>query len=337
MTGADDRSDAERSSPGERGRDGTDPPEEPQRTWLRPEPVYPPGFGYSAGPSGTAPGRALPPAAAPGRSRPGQSVPGDRTPGHPSPGTPPWAYAPPAKSPRSVRSLGVAVQILLGLSALAGLVALVADGQQFALARRIADRPRSFRQAEADATDQFVRFSSLAWGVAMLATGIVFVVWFFRLRRNAGLWAPDGQRWGPGATIWGWLPIVNFWVPYRVAKDALRSTRPAGSTDQAGRGILRFWWTMWVLMVIGQGVDRILTQDLDEAADLNTYLDSLVRYSANMVLYDIVAAIGAVAAILAVRLLVAAHEDRLAAGSSAAGFEPWPPGYGASRKWSAGY
>jgi hypothetical protein len=195
----------------------------------------------------------------------------------------------------------------------AGVIRLVAETQQFSLVQRIAVRPGSFDQAEADASDQFVFLTTMTWNVAVLATGIVFVVWFHRLRRNAGIWAPQLQRLGKGAAIWGWLPVVNFWIPFQVAQDALAATRPPSSTDRSGRGVLRFWWVMWILMVVLGFINRFQSQQLDTIDELDEYLSGLRSYTGQSMLLTVVSLVAAVAAILAVRLLTSAQEGRLRA------------------------
>lgn len=225
----------------------------------------------------------------------------------------PYAGAPvPAGAPAPVRTLGLAVQILLGLGLVAGAVRLWAETEQYTLVQRLSNRPRLFDQAEADASDQFVFTATTVWNVVLVATGVLFVIWFFRLRRNAGLWAPAAQRLGQGAAVWGWLPVVNFWIPFQVAQDALTATKPPGSPDRTGKGALRFWWIMWVLMVVVGFVNRAWGQQLDT-------LDQLRRYTSNSMFLTVVSLVAAVAAIGAVRVLTAAQERRLAVAAHSPG------------------
>lgn len=75
--------------------------------------------------------------------------------------------------------------------------------------------------------------------LALLATATVFIVWFHRVRTNAGVFAPDLQSRGAGWAIGGWfIPIGNLWIPRGVAGDVLRASRHDtchGSSARQGR------------------------------------------------------------------------------------------------------
>ncbi|MEY9909564.1 hypothetical protein ABIA35_005803 [Catenulispora sp. MAP12-49] len=82
----------------------------------------------------------------------------------------------------------------------------------------------------------------------LLFVGIapVFLVWFFRVRKNAGLWGP--QTRAQGWTIGAWFtPVVNFWFPVQIMRDVWR----ASGAEPGGRaGVARVaagWWTCWSL------------------------------------------------------------------------------------------
>ena len=74
----------------------------------------------------------------------------------------------------------------------------------------------------------------------------VFLVWFFRVRKNAGLWGPQTRR--QGWTIGAWFtPVVNFWFPVQIMRDVWRTS----SDDPAERTVVARlgagWWTCWTL------------------------------------------------------------------------------------------
>lgn len=89
-----------------------------------------------------------------------------------------------------------------------------------------------------------------------VATGIVFIVWFHRLRLNAEVWAGDLQSRKPGWAIGGWLiPIGNLWIPQGVAADIWRASRwqPYAADGARELALLHAWWTVWVAdMVVGR-------------------------------------------------------------------------------------
>ncbi|MGW2016222.1 DUF4328 domain-containing protein [Streptomyces sp. NPDC001927] len=85
-----------------------------------------------------------------------------------------------------------------------------------------------------------------------LALIVVFLVWFFRVRKNAGVFAPDVHRGGPGWAIGAWfVPIANLWWPRSVAAGIWRASRRDPYGDGKGEGesfaLLNWWWVCWVL------------------------------------------------------------------------------------------
>ena len=131
------------------------------------------------------------------------------------------------------------------------MVQLIAAFDQLSLLERIADNAGSVGQAEADRSDQFTQNVGVIWLLCYLLTGTFFVMWFYRIRTNAGIWAPAVQRRSRGWAIGGWIcPVVNFWFPYQIAADALKSSRASGSTDTTGGGLLGVWWGLWVCELV---------------------------------------------------------------------------------------
>lgn len=85
----------------------------------------------------------------------------------------------------------------------------------------------------------------------LLFTGIavVFLVWFYRVRKNAGMWGPQSRS--QGWTIGGWFcPVVNAWYPVQIMRDVWRTS----GTDLAQRtSVARWtgaWWTFWLLAAV---------------------------------------------------------------------------------------
>jgi len=117
--------------------------------------------------------------------------------------------------------------------------------------------------------------------------------------------------------------VVNFWIPVQVAQDALAATRPPGSADRSGRGVLRFPWVIWILKVVLGFTNRLLDRQLDTIDELVDYMSRLRSYIAQSMLLTVVSLVAAVAAIVAVRLLTSAQKGRLrAVASGSAGFDP---------------
>jgi len=81
--------------------------------------------------------------------------------------------------------------------------------------------------------------------IAILGLEVFFMIWLYRaagLARKAGLPARRDPVW---AILGFFIPVVNFWFPYQVARDCL----PYG--DPRRRRSAR-WWT-WYLISAGFG------------------------------------------------------------------------------------
>ncbi|MGW8356387.1 DUF4328 domain-containing protein [Streptomyces wedmorensis] len=103
----------------------------------------------------------------------------------------------------------------------------------------------------------FDRFGPLDLGVAygmafmlFLATGIVFIIWFHRLRWNAEIWAGDLQTRTPGFAVGCWfIPIGNLWIPRSIAVEIWRASRrePYAADGKGELRLLNGWWAFWVV------------------------------------------------------------------------------------------
>jgi hypothetical protein len=82
--------------------------------------------------------------------------------------------------------------------------------------------------------------------LAVLASGVVFLVWFHRTVANAQALGLPARR-SPAWAIAGFLlPVVNWWFPYQSMRDAFPPGHPA-------RRHVGAWWAAWLgaqLMII---------------------------------------------------------------------------------------
>lgn len=140
----------------------------------------------------------------------------------------------------------MALLVLAGVSAALSLVALVG-------VLRFVDRVIAgdwVSQAEAVAVDEFSSVGFRISLVVSVATGVVFLVWFWRLRFNAGLLAPSLQRQAQGWAFWGWIvPVVSFWFPLQIARDAVRSA-PAQPQSRRALTLVGWWWGLWLASTV---------------------------------------------------------------------------------------
>lgn len=135
---------------------------------------------------------------------------------------------------------------------------------------------------------------------AFLPTGILFILWFHRTRRNAEVFAPGVQRMGPGWAVGGWfVPVANLWFPYRVAGGIWEASvlpHPDGGRRTAPRTVLNLWWGGWVVSVL---VSRIAVGQWNRGREPEEIADAAALVAAADAL-DLVAAVLAIVFVRAV-------------------------------------
>ncbi|MET9443676.1 DUF4328 domain-containing protein [Streptomyces sp. NPDC006610] len=205
----------------------------------------------------------------------------------------------PGTVPLASRALLAAVLALLVVSAATDLFAVFAGSRVYALV----DGDAGFAFAsEREFHDAYALYENAGrlQVMAVLPCAIVFVVWFFLMRRSTGLLAPDAFRRGPGWAIWGWLiPVANLWIPYRVAVGMWGACAPLPDGDDRRRTPMwpvNLWWALFVATTL---LGRVTAARLDAAEGPGQIRDAVLQYAALDLLY--VAAAGA-AAFFAIRL-----------------------------------
>jgi hypothetical protein len=75
--------------------------------------------------------------------------------------------------------------------------------------------------------------------LTLLIVGILFLIWFHRAATMAAKLGLPARR-SPGWAVGGFfIPIVNFWFPYRSALDLFPPGHP-------GRSAVGRWWALWL-------------------------------------------------------------------------------------------
>ncbi|MFC8231204.1 DUF4328 domain-containing protein [Streptomyces sp. NPDC057287] len=233
---------------------------------------------------------------------------------YPSPPNGPTAAtpAPPAVAGYRLRSpvgLARAVVVLLGAVVATDVSALVAGlnvRNEFAGLGESAP----FDPATADRAEILHGVAGGLQLLAVLATAVVFIIWFHRVRINAEVFDAGLQPMRPGWAIGGWfIPFANFWLPRRVAAGvwaASAQTHPDGSWRTVSKVPLDLWWTLWVVSTL---FTRFASKTYDQA-ELSEVAGAVTLVMAADGL-DIAAA---VLAILFVRKLTRMQGERAALG-----------------------
>ncbi|MFJ9884981.1 DUF4328 domain-containing protein [Streptomyces sp. NPDC091287] len=135
---------------------------------------------------------------------------------------------------------------------------------------------------------------------AFLATGVLFIIWFHRTRRNAEVFESGVQRMGPGWAVGGWfVPVAHLWFPYRVASgiwEASVQLHPDGGWRTVPKTVLNLWWGGWIVSVLAS---RIAVSQWDRAREPEQIADAAALVAAADAL-DLVAAVLAVLFVRAV-------------------------------------
>ncbi|MFE3850554.1 DUF4328 domain-containing protein [Streptomyces griseorubiginosus] len=197
---------------------------------------------------------------------------------------------------RSPVGLGWATVALLGLAAAVDLFALVADFLRYDVTGDLAGGDTGAAALDrADVSDVLTSLAASAQMAVLLACAVVFVIWLWRVRVNAEVFAPDGHRKARGWVIAGWVvPFASLWYPRRVVLDVWNASSP--EDRPRGHALVNVWWTLWLLTNV---IGRFLASMAGEA---DTYQE--VHDAAFQLLFadavDLVAAL--VAAVMVLRL-----------------------------------
>jgi hypothetical protein len=169
-------------------------------------------------------------------------------------------------------------------------------------------------------------------GILELPLIVTFLIWFFRIRRNAGLWGP--QRLGQWWSIGGWIvPVIFCWFPYWITVDAWRASAadPASSTSRPDAATLSAepsdhvtsrsrsdlprvaiaWWICWLLAWVT--AFRVVHTEVVNADGTESQGTSVSAFLGATVASNLFTAAAAILLIQVVRRLTAMQEARLAA------------------------
>jgi len=152
------------------------------------------------------------------------------------------------RSFRSVNGLGTAVSILICLVALAQAVLAASEWYTYKVVKDYVEGPVKDPD-RLDRADEVVVLAVGGWVLALLAAGVVFIVWLWRARGNAELFCFGQHQRGRGWVIGGWFcPVVNFWFPKQIVDDVIAASDPRTPPRVPdlrgirGNGVVLAWW-----------------------------------------------------------------------------------------------
>lgn len=264
------------------------------------------------------PAQAQPAQPYPGQPYPGQPYPGPPQPGYPGgpyPGMPYAAPWPATDVLRSPRGLAVAVTALLGVAAAVNLFSAAISGYVFSLMKRVSADPADVGQGTLDRSDILTAVAGFLQALILLATAVVFIIWFHRVRVNGEIMRPDAFVQKRGWAIGAWfIPIGNLFLPFQIAKQTWTASTqlgPDGSFREVSAAPLNAWWALWASSLV---LDRVFSL-MYKGADTP---EALRDASAVGMVTDLVTVAAAVLAIVFVRKLTAMQTTKAEQGPYAA-------------------
>lgn len=231
----------------------------------------------------------------------------------------PAPYPAPAGPPattavlRSPLGLATAVVVLLSLVMAADAVDIVAEASRYALMdTAVGDALATVDQSALNRSDVWIGVAAALQLLTLAGAGVLFVIWFHRVRTNGEVFAPNGFEKGRGWAIGGWfIPIAFFWIPSKIAREtwvASSQTTQDGRLRPADSGPVAYWWAAWVG---GQLLDLLAAFVTNENS---VYADDLRDAAGFAIAVDAVDILAAVLAIVFVRKLTAMQHRKATEG-----------------------
>lgn len=150
--------------------------------------------------------------------------------------------------------LGKAVSILSALSAVAGLITLIAFAYRASLLTDIKNG-KFVSWSDGDDADAFVGAASSIEFLIGIPLFVLLIIWAWRATVNIESKGRSG-RWSRGWAIGGWFtPVMFLFVPYQTISDAWKNATEVGE-DDGGRnkfwlaGFI-FWWVSVAFALLG--------------------------------------------------------------------------------------
>ncbi len=147
--------------------------------------------------------------------------------------------------------VGLSKAVVVLLAAVAAVDCAMIYGH-YSLYRLMGERERKGAPASgSDVADDPLTSAVAVLGACLfLATAVVFIVWFHRVRVNAGVFAPEHFGSGPGWAIGAWfIPVANAVIPCRIAHQSWHASR-RDPDRRAGKGerptVVKVWWLLWL-------------------------------------------------------------------------------------------
>ncbi|RPK39448.1 hypothetical protein EES37_22170 [Streptomyces sp. ADI91-18] len=237
-------------------------------------------------------------------------------PAYPYPHPNPYpAPPPPGIMLRSPHGLATALTVLLSIAGVAALLLTGIRVYLWSLMDGLVKDPLKVKDIALARVDNVTAVADGLQGMLWLATAIVFVMWFHRVRQNGQVFRPDAFTLAPGWAIGAWfVPLANLVMPFTIARQtwtASTQLAPDGSFRKVSSAPVTAWWLAFAGSQLTDSVFGVLYS----AADTPEQLRGAAVVGAVSGLLTVAAA---VLAVLFVRKLTALQSAKAAHGPYAA-------------------
>lgn len=203
------------------------------------------------------------------------SAPGSPTASNPDPNRahqpvplqPLTGWTSPPTMPRPPRGLAIATVVLLSISGVYALL-LTGTGLYVRSALNSGRYPDAGSADSSTLPDMLMALAAALQIPLLLATGTVFITWFYRAHKTSKTFRPDTATRSSGWAIGGWfIPFGNLVIPVRIARETWEASRqlaPNGSDQPTSTAFITWWWLMWLLSLVA---DRVYGAVYESATD----------------------------------------------------------------------
>ncbi|WP_069813864.1 protein kinase domain-containing protein [Streptomyces sp. TP-A0874] len=141
-----------------------------------------------------------------------------------------------------------------------------------------------------------------------LATVLLWVLWFYRVRQNAEAFASEPQRFSRGWAVGAWFtPVAQLYLPKQIANDIWSASLLPDRPPVLSRTLLNSWWGLFCAMFV-MGFINVGLEDEAEGGGYASQARAIVADIA----FDLLTLPAGVLAILVVLRLTKAQELRAA-------------------------
>ncbi|GAA2642085.1 MULTISPECIES: DUF4328 domain-containing protein [Streptomyces] len=169
-----------------------------------------------------------------------------------APGTPP----PPQYGDvlRSPQGLATALTVLLCVAGGINLLSAGTNAFTLSLMNDLDADPARVSSSMTDLSDILTGLAGIFQLLAYLATAVVFLVWFHRVRVNGEIFAATAFSLGRGWAVgWWFIPVAHLFMPFVTARQIWRAStqlKPDGSPVRVSAAPLTAWWAVWIVASI---------------------------------------------------------------------------------------